>query len=292
VKKIGSLVLCGMLLIFSSITLVMASTPAAASDTEIDATLVLDDSGSMSWDNRWENAEEASINFVKQMDENDRAAIYGFGDPPSGYPDSLGPEREKEFTQTDSTGKDEVIDAIEDMSPGGGTPLYDTIGYAIDYTVDEKRGDSTGALVVMTDGLDNINYEFYPTHDYREEEYVSEDEHHFDQEGYYYGLLNCPELVYIVGLDIEGLFDASMDVATEDEVDEYIERLEEIAESSGGKYYSVEEAEELDDVYQEIHEEIEEEAEDDDICGLLCGSLFLAPAGLFISVAIYKKGKW
>jgi len=236
--------------------LIMASTPVAASEGDIDATLVIDNSMSMRWD-RWEQAVKASTNFVNQMDEDDRAAVYAFGSSPSDYPGRYGPSREKEFTQTTNTGRREINDAIEGMSPDYWTPLYDTIGYAVDYSVEEMRDSSTGALVVMTDGMDNINHEFYPSHDYREKEYVSE------AGGDRYGLLNCPQLIYIVGLDIDGLSESSMNLATEDEAEEYIGELKNIAESSGGSYYSAEEAEELDDIYQEIHEEIEEEARED-----------------------------
>jgi len=157
----------------------------AASDlNSADVTIVLDNSGSMAGQD-WEDASDAAKEFINKLKDGDRCSIFCFG-----Y--ASRPQMLKGFVKTDASGKEDLCYAIDSLSPDYSTPLYDTIGDAMDYLIANKESDALGVVVALTDGQDNVNEKFYPSHDYRNYEYVStiNDDR--------YGLLNAKELTFII----------------------------------------------------------------------------------------------
>lgn len=196
----------------------------------VDVAIMLDNSGSMAGE-KWDNATEAAKGFISKLKSGDRCCIFCFNSDPDEPMMLMG------FTSTNDAGIQSLNGAIDLLDPEGWTPLFDTIGDAMDYVVNNKRADSVGAIVALTDGEDNVNEKFYPSHDYRINQSVP-------GKGYRFGLLNCPEATFIIGLDIG-------DSST------YIEQLQDIAESSSGAYYSAAEGVELGAIYDQIAEKIE-----------------------------------
>jgi len=203
-------------------------------------TLVLDNSGSMFSTNSISHLQRAAKSFINQTRSIDYVAIYRFywtlekpfpGGPP-GWDKRL-----LNFTRMDDDGKAlalSLIDNIDDENDipsknanRTGTPIWDTIGNATRYTIDNAK--STPIVVAFTDGADNYISEFpYPTfeegsqyycpwHDWGVERYV---DYHWGKypdalngTGYYWvknridenrkGLLNAPIPVYTIGLGLE-----------------------------------------------------------------------------------------
>jgi len=281
-RKIKTIWVCFLLVILSTSPLMLSGYAAADNNDNknIDAAIVLDNSGSMSeyinstsYDTKWDKAVEASNEFVNNMKKEDKASLFCFGDPDnSSYPNQyVGPVKKRALTYTNKEGKTELKNSIENLMPeSSDTPLFDTIGYSMDDTVENKRSSSLGVVIALTDGLDNENYKFYPSHDYRERKYVDK------VGGYRYGLLNSEQLTFIIGLDLDS--------------NVYSNQLENVSKTSGGNYYSTENASELDDVYDDIEDEIDEKISGDESNLLLyLGILGLIGAITAIIIAAVVK---
>jgi len=213
----------------------------------VDVAIVLDNSGSMDEYEKWDNAVESAKEFISKLKSGDMCSIFCFYNPYTGNDEPL---MLIGFTSINDAGIQSLNDAIDGLSPNTATPLFDTIGTAMDYVVNYKRADSVGAIVALTDGMDNVCYEFYPSHNYREEKIMDKPGTY----GYYndwgpsetrIGLLSCSQATFIIGLDIESASSTFKD------------QLQDIAESSNGAYYSVEESAELGAIYNQIAEAIE-----------------------------------
>ena len=126
-------------------------------------TLVLDNSGSMWTSGNMDDLIRAAKVFVNSTRSIDRVAIYRFYEEgESGFPGGPPgkPKRILDFTQMNDTGKvlaRAVIDGITEMS---GTPIWDAIGNATDYTI--QNAGSSPLVVAFTDGADDYNLEEYP----------------------------------------------------------------------------------------------------------------------------------
>lgn len=220
----------------------------------VDVVIVIDNSRSMSGE-PWTDAVEAASNFTDQLKSGDRCAIYCFGPnnaqynyTTSNYSNGWGnpqPRKLKNFTYTTSSGKTVIKNNLSALSPGGYTPLFDTIGAAMDYMVAKKRSNSVGAIVALTDGADNENEQFYPSHDYRQYLPIST----YGEKRY--GLLNFTEATFIIGLGI-------------DNYSTYKSQLQNIANSSDGEYYSAANSSQLGAIYDKIAQKIDEERDSDE----------------------------
>jgi Mg-chelatase subunit ChlD len=135
-----------------------------------DITLVLDNSGSMM---RGENPSMDSLkdavnNFVDMTHSEDRIAIYAFGtNPQIGDIPELWESAEQylPFTTMDDYGKQAVRDLLasdsSDFSFAHNTPIWDTIGEAINYSVRTSlESNRQGVVVAITDGTD-YGYDWY-----------------------------------------------------------------------------------------------------------------------------------
>ncbi|MCK5772196.1 MAG: VWA domain-containing protein, partial [Thermoplasmata archaeon] len=126
---------------------------ARASDltSPIYVTLVLDDSGSMSRDGKMDELKKAAKQFVNTTRSIDHLAIYTF----SYYYDipPYRPKRILNFTLMDLTGKASAISLIDGLIPQSATPIWDTVGEAVDYT--QEFGRSSPVVVAFTDGADD-----------------------------------------------------------------------------------------------------------------------------------------
>ncbi len=133
-------------------------------------TMVLDNSGSMWTSGSVSGLQKAARSFINQTREIDYVSIYRFywidEDPFPGVNPGWD-KRIMNFTRMDDTGKAlaiSLIDNFDDGYNGGssstGTPIWDTIGNATRYTIDNAQ--STPIVVAFTDGADNFYSEDPP----------------------------------------------------------------------------------------------------------------------------------
>ena len=238
--------LIGVALVSIVLTGVIPAEADGDNTKNVDVAIVLDNSGSMAGE-KWDNATESAKGFISKLKSGDRCCIFCFEDL---YPSHDKPMMIMGFTSINDAGIQSLNSAIDSLDPECYTPLFDTIGAAMDYVVNNKRTDSVGAIVALTDGIDNVCYEFYPSHDYREEEIVDPALYSYSGDwgspNTRFGLLSCSQATFIIGLDIESASST------------YREQLQNIAESSSGAYYSAAEGAELGAIYDQIAEKIEE----------------------------------
>lgn len=114
-------------------------------DTELSVILLLDISNSMSGA-PLTAAKEAAIAFLRRLGPGDRAAVIAFRDEIDFA--SLDDARESGFT-TDKIG---LVQLIEGLEAGGGTPLYDALLKAVRLAATEPAGHR--AILLLTDGVD------------------------------------------------------------------------------------------------------------------------------------------
>ncbi len=265
-------------IIVISLTIILLSAPfshetKAENQTQpknLDIILILDNSGSMndytydknnerSNNTKWEDALSASSEFIDQLRDGDRCAVFCFENNENYTSNgenlwgSDKPRKLTSFVHTTESGKNTLKNNLISLSPLYSTPLFDTIGDSMDFVIENKRSESIAVIVALTDGVDNVCYQFYPTHIYRDEEEV-------DQESinYYgswgpspnrYGLLQFTEASFIIGLDLNQSYH-----------DIYRRQLENISNSSpNGTYYSVDESSELGAIYMLISQILDEE---------------------------------
>ena len=117
---------------------------AAVDAPKVDHSLILllDTSGSMSDNNKMENAKSAATSAVKSVSPTTEVALISYdGGCDGGWRVNL------DFT----TAKQQVIDAIAKLQPGGGTPTAPAIGFAHGYMQNNARSKSA-QILLMTDG--------------------------------------------------------------------------------------------------------------------------------------------
>jgi hypothetical protein len=132
-----------------------------------DLVLVLDNSGSMIHGSNppMDKLKDAVYNIVNMSHPEDRIAIYAFGtnapdaNRPALYEDA---EQYLPFTTMDLSGKQKVQDLLDshynNFNYAHNTPIWDTIGEAINYAVTDS--ERTPVVVAMTDGTD-YGYDWY-----------------------------------------------------------------------------------------------------------------------------------
>jgi VWFA-related protein len=104
--------------------------------------LLLDVSGSV--EERLDFIRKAALNFINTVGARDRVAIVSFRDDVQHVSD---------FT----TDRRLLSERIKDIQAGGGTALYDAVGYSLVHTLKPLRGERT-AVVILSDGDDNKSF--------------------------------------------------------------------------------------------------------------------------------------
>jgi VWFA-related protein len=110
------------------------------SDGSIRAALVLDTSGSMAMRRTWTTAREVVRRVVALLDERrDEVALFAF-------------DARLRLVRAFSTRRVPIAPLLDELTPFGGTSLYDSMAASIDRL--GRSGDGRAALLVVTDGMD------------------------------------------------------------------------------------------------------------------------------------------
>jgi Ca-activated chloride channel family protein len=120
-----------------------------AARKDVNLVMLLDVSGSMDG-NKIRNMRQAAIQFVEQMGDDDFITIIAFSRQPVVliHHEQVGLARES------------VIRTIETMEAGGDTALYDAIGMGANSIANTASSQTSNAMVVLTDGLDNNSFQY------------------------------------------------------------------------------------------------------------------------------------
>src|SRR5258705_1036184 len=108
--------------------------------------LLLDVSGSV--EERMEFIRKAARDFLRTTSPQDRISIISFRD-------------DIQVISDFSTDRQMLSRKLDQIDAGGGTALYDALGYVLASTLKELRGERT-AIVVMSDGDDNKSFVPFP----------------------------------------------------------------------------------------------------------------------------------
>ena len=108
--------------------------------------LLLDVSGSV--EERMDFIRKAARDFLRTTSPQDRIAIISFRD-------------DIQVISNFSTDRQMLSRKLDEIDAGGGTALYDAIGYILAETLKQLRGERT-AIVVMSDGDDNKSFVPFP----------------------------------------------------------------------------------------------------------------------------------
>lgn len=110
---------------------------------DVNLVMLIDTSGSMHG-SKLSSAQEAAIQFVRQMGEDDYITLIAFSTSPQILIQhaQVGPQRE------------EIIQRLEHLIADGDTTLYDAIGEGAAVIDETTSSQTANAMVVLTDGLD------------------------------------------------------------------------------------------------------------------------------------------
>jgi len=108
--------------------------------------LLLDVSGSV--EERMDFIRKAARDFLNTTSPQDRIAIISFRD-------------DIQIISNFSTDRQMLSRKLDEIDAGGGTALYDAIGYVLADTLKQLRGERT-AIVIMSDGDDNKSFVPFP----------------------------------------------------------------------------------------------------------------------------------
>ena len=108
--------------------------------------LLLDVSGSV--EERMDFIRKAARDFLRTTSPQDRIAIISFRD-------------DIQIISNFSTDRQMLSRKLDEIDAGGGTALYDAIGYVLADTLKQLRGERT-AIVIMSDGDDNKSFVPFP----------------------------------------------------------------------------------------------------------------------------------
>jgi len=108
--------------------------------------LLLDVSGSV--EERMDFIRKAARDFLNTTSPQDRIAIISFRD-------------DIQMISNFSTDRQMLSRKLDEIDAGGGTALYDAIGYVLADTLKQLRGERT-AIVIMSDGDDNKSFVPFP----------------------------------------------------------------------------------------------------------------------------------
>ena len=108
-------------------------------------TFVIDTSGSMRQDDRLELVKDALEELVEELDSGDTIAIVEFDDNPSIV---LEPTRVDDI--------DEILDAIDDLEPGGSTNVEAGLELGYDLAGEAFDDDRVNRVILLSDGVANV----------------------------------------------------------------------------------------------------------------------------------------
>ena len=121
-------------------------TSVAPANEPFNLVLLLDVSGSV--EERMDFIRKAARDFLRTASPQDRISIISFRD-------------DIQVISEFSTDRQMLSRKLDEMDAGGGTALYDALGYVLSEPVRKLRGDRT-AIVVMSDGDDNKSFVPFP----------------------------------------------------------------------------------------------------------------------------------
>jgi VWFA-related protein len=110
--------------------------------TPFDVVLLIDVSGSV--DDYLDFVRRAAGSFLETTSSRDRVAVYSFNE---------GLKRLSDF----STDRSSLAAVLFDLEAGGGTALYDSLGFILADTMRRARSDRT-AVIILSDGDDNKSF--------------------------------------------------------------------------------------------------------------------------------------
>ena len=178
----------------------------------VDVSLMIDNSGSMADTatgdsiSKMEAAKHAADTFLTQLGDSDRADLWTFYDPTWNT-------AEETLKVALTYNKQEVIDSVNTLYPGGGTPLYDATVEAVRYV--DSLSNRIAAAIILTDGKDTKSNEYTR------------------QDCYF-----LPIPVFTIGFGDTGNIDTAF--------------LDSVAITSGGKFYIAPNSAQLDSIYRDI----------------------------------------
>ena len=121
-------------------------TSVAPANEPFNLVLLLDVSGSV--EERMDFIRKAARDFLRTASPQDRISIISFRD-------------DIQVISEFSTDRQMLSRKLDEMDAGGGTALYDALGYVLSEPVRRLRGERT-AIVVMSDGDDNKSFVPFP----------------------------------------------------------------------------------------------------------------------------------
>ena len=122
-------------------------TSVAPANEPFNLVLLLDVSGSV--EERMDFIRKAARDFLRTVNPQDRIAIISFRD-------------DIQVISDFSTDRQMLSRKLDEIDAGGGTALYDALGYVLASTLKGLRGSRT-AIVVMSDGDDNKSFVPFPS---------------------------------------------------------------------------------------------------------------------------------
>ena len=119
---------------------------------DVNLVMLLDTSGSMRG-SKIDNMQEAAVQFVTQMGDDDYLSLIAF---------STEPELIVEHVLVGEN-RDKIVNAITDLRAVGDTTLFDAIGDGAALLTETTLPSTANAMVVLTDGQDTRSYRFNST---------------------------------------------------------------------------------------------------------------------------------
>lgn len=203
---------------------------AGASASSSSSSLVIDRSGSMSG-TKLSDAKDAAKTFVGFMTANDRAEVVSF---------SYNVSVDQAFTN----GKSALYNAIDSLSAGGDTSLYDGIWKGLDDT--NLETSERKAVIALTDGKENYSSSEHGGGNPPNNSLVIA---HAQE-------LNIP--IYTIGLGLSKGFTVEEGVRISKDFDP-TEDLRQIAEDTGGKFFKAPTSTDLEYIYVQITQRIQQQ---------------------------------
>jgi hypothetical protein len=118
----------------------------------LDIVIVLDNSISMSG-SRFAILKSRALELIAKLGPADRCALLAFGPEGESWPGES-PYLYYELTPMDAENKSELATVIQSLNASYNTPLWDTIGDAVNLVLNNYTATSVPIVIVMTDGID------------------------------------------------------------------------------------------------------------------------------------------